>query len=84
MSAPSTFEITLQIVDMTETAKTPDELDKILHAICYAVGGMISRHGGDSSTLMEMTEVMADAFMDESIRTGKSCDLEMVVGRNVG
>jgi hypothetical protein len=75
-----------QVIAMTDSAKTFEELHQLLNSIAYTIGGMVCHFPMEDRTnvIMSLTESVGMGIMKTSKKIGEKCDIEMVVGKGKG
>jgi hypothetical protein len=71
-----------RITDMTNEAKTMDDLHKMLHEMAYTLGGMVCHFDKEdrSGMIIELTKAMGMGLMVTAKAIGEPSDIEVVVG----
>lgn len=75
-------QIIKQIIDMTNEAKSSDELHEVLSTIAYAVGGMVCHFVKEerSQAIISLTQSLGMGLQFTAKSLGEPSDIEMVVG----
>ncbi|OUS73002.1 hypothetical protein B1748_23625 [Paenibacillus sp. MY03] len=77
-----TGKIAQSIGDMTNDAKTMEELYTMLHEIAYTLGGMVCHFDKEerSGLIIELTQSMGMGLQLTAKAIGEPSDIEVIVG----
>lgn len=76
-------DISNRIADLTNEAKTMEDLQKMLHEMAFTIGGMVCHfHKDDRSQLViGLTQSMGMGLMLTSKNIGEPSNIEVIVGQ---